>query len=143
MLTEAEKEWLKRREETLQELGSYYCPHCEYYKEEWDAWTGHCQKVHCRKLEERDISRSVLWDALKFEAKLNELRSKSEEIDLPCSHLPKNLACPYPKKLTEKGDDISSHCPYTKKWDTPCEWCNLKDMRLLVEKEMEVEDAGQ
>lgn len=31
---ESENARLKKREETLQELGSYYCPHCEYYKEE-------------------------------------------------------------------------------------------------------------
>lgn len=120
MLDSRTLEWLKNREETLLELGSFFCPWCEHYKEEWDSWTGHCQKVHCRKLEEGNFSRRLLFDALQFEARLNELLVEGEEIDLPCSHLPKPFAC-----------------PYTEKRDTPCSWCNLKELRLLVEAEME------
>lgn len=119
MLTEAEKEWLKRREETLQELGSYYCPHCEYYKEEWDAWTGHCQKVHCRKLEEGNFSRqNLLFDALKFEARVAEKLSRMDWEDVPCAH-GMTLFCP---KKGGKHVDCGA-------------WCLMREARLMVEAE--------
>ena len=59
-------------------------------------------------------------DCAEFEARLNKHLLAGEEIDKPCSHMPMYLAC-----------------PYTDEWNSPCEWCTLKELRLLVEAEME------
>lgn len=136
MLDDKTLEWLKNRELDCIESGYYSCGHCPHHTDDWNVWTGHCWiDIGTCPIELPD------WkDCADFEARLNKHLIEGEEIDKPCSHLPKPLACPYPKKLLEPGEDISPHCPFTKKWDTPCEWCSLKELRLLVEEEMEKED---
>lgn len=134
-LTESEKKWLKERELDCLEYGGYFCSHCEHFTGEYDPWTGYCDVAVAQcPIESPD------WkDCAEFEARLNKRLIEGEEIDKPCSHFPKPMGCPYPKKLLEPGEDISPHCPFTKKWNTPCEWCDLKELRLLVEEEMEKE----
>lgn len=125
-LTESEKKWLAERKKEEEFVVIRYL-------------SGGRRRGFFRK--SKGVSLKPDWkDCAEFEARLNKRLIEGEEIDKPCSHLPKPLACPYPKKLLEPGEDISPHCPFTKKWNTPCEWCSLKELRLLVEEEMEREE---
>ena len=132
MLDAKTLKWLEDRERTELTHGLYSCAHCWHCTTELDLYHGYCTASEDYCLIVPDFR-----DAAEFEARLNKRLVEGEEIDKPCSHLPKPLACPYPKKLLEPREDISPHCPYTKKWNTPCEWCSLKELRLLVEEEME------
>lgn len=103
MLDAKTLEWLERREDRYSETGYYISP--------WD-FSG--KSLY-------GMTERPNWkDCAEFEARLNKHLIEGEEIDVPCSHVPKPFGC-----------------PYSGTWNTPCEWCNLKELRLLVEKEME------
>ena len=111
MLTEAEKKWLKARRENRCK-GGYF------------AFTSDSimDFVRYHRVLTPD------WkDCAEFEARLNKRLLEGQEIDMPCSHLPSDFSCPYTKV------QLDTPCQ-------PCEWCNLKELRLMVEAEMEAED---
>ena len=120
MLDSRTLEWLKNRESDRLEHGGYFCPHCKHFTGEYDPWTGYCDVAVAQcPVESPD------WkDCAEFEALLNKRLLEGQEIDMPCSHLPSDFSCPYTKV------QLDTPCQ-------PCEWCSLKELRLLVEAEME------
>jgi hypothetical protein len=113
-------EWLQNSEETLLELGSFFCPWCEHYKEGWDSWMGHCQKVHCRKLEEGNFSRRLLLDAIQFEARVAVKLVGELQYECVCQSCQYNTHGCRAARMSYKQ-------------------CRLKHARLAVEAEMEAE----
>lgn len=67
MLTEAEKKWLKEREEIELTHGCFFCAHCEYRTEKRSEWTGYCKAAIC-KVE--DFQSRTYKDSAEFESRV-------------------------------------------------------------------------
>lgn len=115
MLTEAEKNWMRRREGYLK----HYCRHCQFFKP-YDAphvIPGYCQgDSWCCPVVGKDILYSF-QDAAEFEARVAEKLVRN--ICYNCSDEPEG--CPsafeYPRRIGER--------------------CRLMHARLAVEAEMD------
>ena len=130
MLTEAEKNWMRRREGYLK----YYCRHCQFFKP-YDAphvIPGYCQgDSWCCPVNGKDIIYSM-QDAAEFEARVAEKLAKPRKELRPkgCSwyeksadgHLVRKTACP-------PHHDIDN-CPSVAA-------CSLYHARLAAEAEMD------
>ena len=130
MLTEAEKNWMRRREGYLK----HYCRHCQFFKP-YDAphvIPGYCQgDSWCCPVNGKDIIYSM-QDSAEFEARVAEKLAKPRKELRPkgCSwyetteggHLVRKTACP-------PHHDIDN-CPGVA-------MCSLYHARLAVEAEMD------
>lgn len=130
MLTEAEKNWMRRREGYLK----HYCRHCQFFKP-YDAphvIPGYCQgDSWCCPVNGKDIIYSM-QDAAEFEARVAEKLAKPRKELRPkgCSwyetteggHLVRKTACP-------PHHDIDN-CPGVA-------MCSLYHARLAAEAEMD------
>lgn len=130
MLTEAEKNWMRRREGYLK----HYCRHCQFFKP-YDAphvIPGYCQgDSWCCPVNGKDIIYSM-QDAAEFEARVAEKLAKPRKELRPkgCSwyetteggHLVRKTACP-PHHDIDKCAGFAT--------------CSLYHARLAAEAEME------
>lgn len=129
-LSEAEKDWLERREVYFK----YYCRHCQFFKP-YDAphvIPGYCQGYSwCCPVNAKDFL-SSMQDAAEFEARVAERLAKPRKELRPkgCSwyetteggHLVRKTACP-------PHHDIDN-CPGVA-------MCSIYHARLAAEAEME------
>lgn len=110
MLTEAEKNWMRRREGYLK----HYCRHCQFFKP-YDAphvIPGYCQgDSWCCPVNGKDIIYSM-QDAAEFEARVALLLTGRDAPYMPPCH----IVCNHRRK---------------------CRACRLMYARLVVEAEMD------
>lgn len=120
-LSEAEKDWLERREVYFK----YYCRHCQFFKP-YDAphvIPGYCQgDSRCCPVNGKDILCSM-QEAAEFEARVAQ-------------RLVQNISWPCYAGLCPGGKDMDWQiCPKE-------EWCHMKYARIAVEQEMDDADRS-
>lgn len=119
-LTKSELEWLKTRELRTQYGGDYYCYWCEWLRETPDG------AIDCICDEDNNCpictSVEALEDGMEFMGRVLYDIMEGDEHDKPCSHLPKNLSCPY------QSDQYG---------DKPCYWCDHKERLLRIEESLD------
>lgn len=118
-LTLNEISWLILRDKDEMSFGGYYCIHCTNFTDYTEHY-GSC----CTNEAPCPVSENVesLQDGMEFMRRVLKDITDGDEHDLPCSHLPKNLSCPY--QTDEDGDK-------------PCDWCNHKERLIRIEAEMD------
>ena len=129
MLTEAEKTWLKEREQlpSLNGDGGYFCKYCCHAifahgefccdtapEEREEENLGYCPTAYFR--EDSFFQVALFKDAAEFEARVSLLMAQKDGAWEPCYH----------SHCTENADTVAD-----------CMACRLKQARLAVEAEME------
>ena len=113
-LTENERFWSEER--TREWWKDRYCQYCEYRVDieggGMDCFADDCPT--CASVE-------ALNDGLRFMQLVLEDICAGEEHDKPCSHVPRNLSCPY--KSDEHGEK-------------PCYWCDHKERLIRIDELM-------
>lgn len=120
-LTEKERQWTMDR--VREWWKDRYCRHCEHGSHYADG-------IYTCTTSEDDncptcASVEALNDGLRFMQLVLEDICAGDEHDLPCSHVPKNLGCPY------RSDEYG---------EKPCDWCNHKERLIRIE---EIMDGGK
>lgn len=113
MLSEADKKWLKEREQHKRNGEQFYsCADCEHRSAEYDLFDGWCDNEGACPIE---LGYRDLQDAAEFEARVAAKLTGNHDDLTDCD-----------------GFDSTCHSEMLTCWD-----CRLKHARLAVEAEME------